>query len=256
MEQDLQELRGRLDAIDRELTGLFVRRMETVRGIAEYKRAHGLPVLDGGREAEVLDRAARTAGGDLAPYARRLYGCLLRLSRDRQRSLRGEAGEDARNIVLIGMPSCGKTTVGRALAARLGRPFADLDEAVEAEEGMPIPEIFAAKGDKYFREAEARLAARLARMSGAVIATGGGTVLRAENVEALRQNGVTVWLRRPVELLTAEGRPLSVSRENLRKMEAERLPFYAGSADLLIDNTDTVDAAAERIAAVLEALRP
>ena len=97
--------------------------------------------------------------------------------------------QDRTNLVLVGMPGCGKTTVGRALAQLSGKPFVDLDEEIVRRAGRPIPYIFQTEGEEAFRELEARVLAEVCAQSGQVVATGGGAVLRAENRAAMRRAG-------------------------------------------------------------------
>lgn len=151
------------------------------------------------------------------------------------------------NLVLVGMPGSGKTTLGRRVAALLTRPFVDLDEEIEKAEGMPVAEVFRTAGEPAFRAMEAEMAARFGKESGLVIATGGGTVLRRDNVRALRQNGVVIWVRRPLEDLSVDGRPLSVGPDALLRMEAFRTPIYTACADRQVSNTGAADTAARAI---------
>jgi shikimate dehydrogenase len=138
--------------------------------------------------------------------------------------------KSSRNIALIGMPGCGKTTVGRLLAAAMGRPFADIDELIEAEAGKPIPAIFAEEGEDAFRKLETRVLGNTAKQSGLVIATGGGVVTRPENFGLLRQNSLIVYVRGSLATLATSGRPLSqgVGIETLAK---QRLPLYEAWSD-------------------------
>ncbi len=153
---------------------------------------------------------------------------------------------EMRNIILIGMPGCGKTTVAAALGAALGRPVLDSDEAVERAAGRSIPEIFADGGEAAFRALETAALAELGKSSGAIIATGGGCVTRPENYPLLHQNGRIFWLRRDSTLLPTEGRPISQSRD-LAALEREREPAYRAFADCTVDNNGTVEAAAAQI---------
>ena len=158
------------------------------------------------------------------------------------------------NVSLIGMPSSGKTTLGRALAQKLGRTFVDLDQEIVKAAGCSIPEIFEAEGEDGFRARE-RQAARFGKESRLLISCGGGTVKRPENIRALRQNGVILFIDRPLEALTVGGgRPLSSSPEALRAMEAQRRPLYEGAADAIIPNDGTLDQAVSRALDALEHL--
>ncbi len=156
--------------------------------------------------------------------------------------LRGEV----LNLVLVGMPGCGKTTLGRRLAERMRRPFVDCDAEIERRAGRGIPEIFAADGEAAFRALEAQVLADVGREKGQVIATGGGAVLRPENVRALRQNGVVALLERRLDALPTEGRPLSKSPEALAAMWAVRAPKYRAAADFTIDNNGSPEEALAR----------
>ena len=159
------------------------------------------------------------------------------------------------NVSLIGMPSSGKTTLGRALAQKLGRTFVDLDQEIVKAAGCSIPEIFEAEGEDGFRARESEQAARFGKESRLLISCGGGTVKRPENIRALRQNGVILFIDRPLEALTVGGgRPLSSSPEALRVMEAQRRPLYEGAADAIIPNDGTLDQAVSRALDALEHL--
>ena len=153
---------------------------------------------------------------------------------------------DTENIVLIGMPGCGKSLLGRALAEKLGKPFVDADQEIIRQAGKSIPDIFAQEGENGFRRRETEVLRRLGSQSGQVIATGGGCVTREENKPLLRQNGKLIWVRRPVSVLPTQGRPLS-QRGNLEEMARERMPLYAELADHIIDNTGTPEAALQKL---------
>ncbi len=141
------------------------------------------------------------------------------------------------NIAVIGMPGSGKSTIGRLIAEITGKRFVDMDAEIETCAGMTIPEIFAKYGEKYFRNLESETAADLGKEHGLVIATGGGAVLRAENVDALRQNATVVHTERPVSSLPTDGRPLSKDIDTLVRMEKDRLPIYRAAADITFDNS-------------------
>ena len=168
------------------------------------------------------------------------------------RTITAQLRKEQLNVALIGMPSCGKTTIGRALADRLGKRFVDLDEEIVRAAGCSIPDLFAAEGEDGFRAREAEQTARFAREGRQVLSCGGGVVKRPENLRALRQNGVVLFIDRPLDALTVGGgRPLSTSAEALKAMEAQRRPLYLAAADAVIPNETTV---ADAVAAALEAL--
>ncbi len=140
------------------------------------------------------------------------------------------------NIVLIGMPGTGKSTIGRLLAQLTGKTLQDTDAEIEKEAGMTIPEIFEKEGETGFRDRESKICRKLGRERNQVIATGGGAILRPENVDALRQNGTLIHITRSVEKLPTRGRPLSKNIEALKKMERQRMPLYKKAADLTFRN--------------------
>ena len=150
------------------------------------------------------------------------------------------------NIILIGMPGCGKTTIGAALAKSLNRDFVDLDQMIEGRAGKSIPRIFAEDGEEPFRALERECIREIGAATGRVISTGGGCVTREENYAPLHQNGVVVHLTRPLDLLPTEGRPIS-QRTNLAALWQQRKVMYERFADLTVPNTGTPTETAERI---------
>ena len=155
------------------------------------------------------------------------------------------------NIILIGMPGCGKSTIGKLLSEKTGRIFVDADEQIVRIAGKSIPEIFADDGEEAFRAWETKALAELGKQSGLIIATGGGCVTRARNYNLLHQNGTLFWIRRKLEYLPAEGRPLS-EQTDLREMYRIREPLYDSWKDRFIDNFGTPEDAANGILAALE----
>lgn len=150
------------------------------------------------------------------------------------------------SIVLIGMPGCGKTTVGRALAEKLGRTFVDLDEEIVRRAGTFIPEIFAREGEAGFRERESALVREFGERTGLVVSTGGGVVTRRENYIPLKQNGLLLHLRRDPAALPTDGRPLSQATAP-EELWRRRAPLYAAFADGEIDNNGTLAGTLEEI---------
>lgn len=155
------------------------------------------------------------------------------------------------NIILIGMPGCGKSTIGKALADRLGKEFVDSDAELENREGRPIARIIPEDGENRFRELETEILAHLGKQSGLVIATGGGCVTRTGNWPLLRQNGRSIWLQRELSLLPTDGRPLSQANR-LEDMYTKREPLYRQLADYVIDNNGPESQIIDRILSILE----
>lgn len=151
-----------------------------------------------------------------------------------------------RNLILIGMPGCGKSTVGRMAAERLGRRFVDLDDEIIRTAGKPIPAIFAEDGEAVFRRIEHEVICEISRESSLVIATGGGCVTQAENYRPLAQNGVLLWLNRDIGSLPTAGRPLS-QQHTLTALWEAREPLYRAFSDAVICNTGTPEDTVERL---------
>lgn len=143
------------------------------------------------------------------------------------------------NIVLIGMPGTGKSIIGKLLAELTGKTLQDTDAKIEEEAKMTIPEIFEKEGEAGFRDREAAICKKLGKERNLIIATGGGAILRPENVDALRQNGTLVHITRSIDKLPTRGRPLSKNIETLKKMEAQRMPLYKAAADITFRNNYT-----------------
>lgn len=151
-----------------------------------------------------------------------------------------------RNVVLIGMPGCGKSTVGKALARRLGKDFVDVDEEIVRQAGRSIPEIFAQEGEEGFRALESDAVRAAGSRTGCVISTGGGVVTRWENLVPLRQNGVVIHLLRSLSALPSAGRPVS-QRTPAEELWRQRAPLYAAFADYTADNNGPLDTTLDQI---------
>ncbi len=218
--------RGIIDAIYNPL-----RTMTVMEGSAYGARAEGglyMLVAQAVRASEIFLDTQYPAG-----TTERVYEELLR---------------QKENIVLIGMPASGKTTVGKILAERLGRRFIDTDEEIVKLMGMSISDIFKTEGEWYFRQLEREVIEKYAAESSLVIATGGGAVLRAMNIYALKMNGRLFFIDRPPEkLIPTESRPLSNDRESIEKRYNERYSVYCKSCDARIDADCDAESVADKI---------
>lgn len=258
--KELEQYRQEIDRLDEEITRLFLRRMEITGKVGQYKLAHAMPVMDAARERQLLAaKAALVADPKRGEDVRELFQSIMAISRKRQqemidiRSHRPRGGR--RNIVLIGMPGSGKSCVGACLARRLGWPLMETDAMIVEEKGRSIPEIFAQEGEEAFRREESAAARRAASVDGAVISTGGGMILRRENMEALSATGTVFFLNRDPEEIAREelaGRPLLAGgRERVFQLYEQRIHLYRGYAQHIIPSS-TVEKMADAILSIAE----
>jgi shikimate dehydrogenase len=159
---------------------------------------------------------------------------------------------EKRNIVLIGMPTCGKSAISRQLARKLGREQIEMDAEIEKKLGTTIAECFETHGEEYFRDIETAVAKAIPA-SGVVVSCGGGVIKRKENMRALSRNSIVIWIDRDIERLFASNdRPLSSSKAAVRKLYDERRHLYEAYSDVRIKNNGTLQSAVNRILRVLE----
>ena len=152
------------------------------------------------------------------------------------------------NIILVGMPASGKSTVGRLISDMSARRLVDTDELIVERVGMEITEIFSKFGEKHFRDLESEVIREVSRQSELIIATGGGAVLRGENVKELKKNGRLFFIDRPLEkLIPTDSRPLSKDRESITKRYNERYGIYNAVCDERIDADKSAREVAEEI---------
>ncbi len=164
-----------------------------------------------------------------------------------------------KNIVLIGMPGCGKSTLGRSLAEMLGREFIDADPEIEMDAGKTIPELFAVSED-FFRKQETRTTKRLSALQNKVLAMGGGVVLRKENISSLKENGLIIFLDRSPEDIIGDvdtkTRPLlAAGRQRIYDLFAQREALYRAAADVTVQNKGSVRDVLSRLAEAAKALQ-
>lgn len=152
------------------------------------------------------------------------------------------------NIVLIGMPSCGKSTIGKIVAKRLGKKFEDTDLLIEKETGKSVKRIFEDSGENYFRKIECDVIEKISKQTESVIATGGGAVLNKRNIESLKRNGKIFFIDRPLECLIAtEDRPLSKDKSAIERLYNERYAIYSSSCDKHIKSEGSIEDAVNSI---------
>jgi len=152
------------------------------------------------------------------------------------------------NLVLIGMPGSGKTAIGHILAEKTGLPFCDTDQLIVEKAGKPITEIFRDSGEQAFRDLESEVIRDLSLRGGIIVSTGGGAILRPENVTALKQNGRLFWLDRdPDALIPTDDRPLADTADKIRSLYQKRYPVYKSAADEIIPVHDVPEKIAEII---------
>lgn len=157
--------------------------------------------------------------------------------------IKNEMLKDRCNIVLIGMPSAGKTTIGKMLEEKLGKEFFDLDDMIIAKAGKSIPEIFQESGETGFRAIETEVAIEASKMNNKIIATGGGVVKHKVNMDFLRLNGITIFIDRDIDKLISSdpNRPLSSSKQALQQMYKERYPLYQKYATYIAVNNANIE---------------
>ena len=171
-----------------------------------------------------------------------------RLAPEKNIQIYNEVVSEKENIVLVGMPGSGKTTVASALAEKLSRTVYDTDALISEKAGMPISQIFEKYGEQYFRDLESETVRELSSKSGVVISSGGGAVLREQNVHRLKRNGKIYFLDRPLEdIIPTSDRPLSSDKEALKKRYEERYSIYCSCCDCRITGFDSIKNTAEEI---------
>lgn len=208
----------------------------------------------------VLDAQARGIKADGGLYmlvAQAVYASALFLGKDaddkKTEDVYRRILNEKRNVFLIGMPSSGKSSVGKKLAELTGKEFADTDTMLTDRFGRTISDFISENGEKPFRDEESAVIGQAAEKRGYIIATGGGAVLREENVRAMKKNGTVVFLDRAPDLLTAtKDRPLSSTREALEKLYEERYPIYKKAADMTVPSDRSVGEVAEDVRKELE----
>lgn len=156
--------------------------------------------------------------------------------------------KEKQNIVLIGMPSCGKTTISKLLEERINKKVVDIDTLIEDKIKMPISEYIKTFGEQSFREIEKDIVLEVSKKNNQIISTGGGVIKNYNNIIALKENGLIVFIDRDISLLTpTSSRPLSSNLDDLKKLYEERLPFYKKYADVIVSNNNDIESTVNNI---------
>lgn len=209
---------------------------------------------------QAREKGAKALGGLYMLVAQAVYATRLFLSKSIDDVDKDEIDDtyekilaQKQNVVLVGMPSSGKSTIGKRVAKMLGREFVDTDDEIVKKINMPIADFFVQYGEAEFRKIESEIVCEISKRSAIVVATGGGVVLDQNNVSALKRNGKIVFLNRSAQNLVAtKSRPLSSNAKDLKNMFEQRYPIYKASADIEINNDETVDIAVRKIAKEFE----
>lgn len=232
----LEELRKKIDDLDQILADALLERMAVAEQIAAWKRDHNLPIFDPDREKAILQDITRRYEGrnaqELLPY----FAMIMKFSKELQARLLFPY-----HVVMIGFMGTGKSTVGRALASRLGRGFVDVDSIVEETEELSVTEIFTRRGEQAFRELEHTAIRKLVQQPLQVISCGGGAVLRRDNTELLRARGRLVLLDASLDTIVerlrrSKNRPLfnQGSALGVAELFRDRQRIYRQAADIAV----------------------
>lgn len=193
---------------------------------------------------DAMDAGIPASGGLKMLVAQAKAACEIftgfEIEEEALQNVHDEVRRETMNQVLIGMPGAGKTTLGREMAESMGREFLDIDEMIVEHEGMSIPDIFATKGEAYFRKVETEMLEKACVKTGMVIATGGGIVKNKKNYYIIKQNATIVWIKRDLDKLETDGRPISMSMP-IEKIYEERKEIYAKWSDYFINNNEGRD---------------
>lgn len=224
---EISEIRDGINEIDEQMMELFQRRMVYAHAIGEIKRQSGAAIFVAEREEEILDKHGKGA------FSRRFMRELMEISRCLQTKIGLK-----KNIVLIGMPGSGKSTIGRILAEFLDVEWVDTDSFVEEKQGKPIIEIFAEMGERAFREMETDVVREAMGGDAKVVSTGGGVVTNAENMRIIGEAATVFFIDRPIGAIRLDidtsTRPLLAESGALERLYDERIELYREYADYTI----------------------
>ncbi|MBR4344738.1 MAG: chorismate mutase [Lachnospiraceae bacterium] len=250
---DLKELRKDIDIVDAELLTAFRKRFEITEKIGEYKAETNAELFCPEREEEKLDDLRKKLNdSEYAPYIVDLYKCIMDYSKYQQsNNIFG-----TKDIFLIGMPGCGKTTIGRLLADKMQRNFIDMDILFENTYKISPAKMIEDKGEAFFRDSETELLKKIVlkphsqkdgdTIHARIISCGGGIVCRDDNKELLKTNSIVCYIKRDLAKLTVKGRPLS-QKNGIAALYDQRKEKYESWCDHIIENDRTPNECADRI---------
>lgn len=257
-ENNYQNLHRHHDAfaiVNATPVGMFPNTMESLVDLHQFPDL--VAVLDliynPARTKLIMDAEARglrtTSGlGMLVAQAKESAQYFLQkpISDEKIQEVQMQLEKQTQNIILIGMPGCGKSTIGKCLAECLGRRFIDLDTEIQKELGVEIEAFIRNAGETAFRQIESDIIARYGKMNSLVVATGGGCVTKEENYQYLHQNGCIYWIKRDLDMLPTDGRPLS-QKIGLSKLYEAREPLYERFSDHIVHNMDSIQSVVAEI---------
>ena len=242
-ENNYQNLSRHADAdliVNTTPVGMYPNNLKAPLSLSEFPNLSGvLDIVYNPQKTKLILDAERLG---IPAYS----GLLMLVAQGKRDRIFKKLSTEMQNIVLVGMPGCGKTTVGKALAEQLNRPFFDADEEILKRTGKSAEAWIEACGEAVFRQKETEVLESLCKQSGTVIATGGGAVTVPENADILRQNSIVFFINRDVSALPVEGRPLSKATA-LSEMYEVRLPLYRSVCDKEIAADGSVQAVVRRI---------
>lgn len=257
---ELKKLRDNIDEIDKNLVKLFEKRMKTVLKVGRYKKENNIPILNSNRESEVIKKNLEYLNNKKYEMSTKQFlNSMMDISKKFQAAEITKTNyyvNDNKNIVLIGMPGSGKTTIGKLLGKRLGIKWVCIDQYIQKKEKKTIMEIFK-DGEAIFREIEREAVKKISTNSSMVISTGGGVVTSDINIKNLKKNGVIIYLNRSIENIISDidisARPLLKNNiEKLNTLYQQRYDLYKNYNDYEIKNDSTLDVIIDRIINVLE----
>ncbi len=243
----LDDLRKEIDIVDKEILKLYERRMKIVKDVAIYKGKNHILIANASREKKVIENIVlNLENKEIKEEAIELFKKIILLSKVYEHRILNH-----KNIVLIGMPGSGKSSIGKLIAKDLSMKFVDIDKYIEEKEEKTIDEIFKS-GENHFRKVESNYISSLNPLFNAVISTGGGVILREENMENLKKNSIIVFINRPLKSIIKDmdigHRPLLKDRiDKIYDIYDSRIDLYKKYSNFEIINDDTMEKAKDEI---------